>query len=774
MRRPAFQGAVCLGTGIFLADLMKFQWILWMLIAMALSLCVFALSKRIPVRPCILLFCCLLIGIFSYVAASEHGKRHESQTGKVVQIKGEVLSVSQTGERATFILATESYGKVLLNAYQKDPDFKKTVGRQLSAVGLLELPQTAGNPGGFDYRLYLKSIGVYAVMQADTEALAFSKTAVNRLSNGIAVFRADFESRLSEALGEEQTGLAAAMMFGDKSGLADEDYETYQRNGTAHILSVSGLHVGFLYGILVFLMGGKRKPVPNGIILTLLLLYGMLSGFCPAVDRALLMIGLHMLSKVLCRAYDLLSAAGLSAMAILLQNPLSLFQSGFQLSFFAVVLMGWIFPLIHKALPKGHFLGILLPIPALQLAMAPLTAYLFNTFSFGAFLANFGVVFFSGLLIPAGLLAMLSLTLPAAVFQLTATFLDLCLRCVTWCNEATYAGGRTCLDVVSPPVWILLAFYGFSFFLLSETGVILMIRKRRRAVAVALATVLLVAAFVGWRTEDGFHKADAVFVDVGQGDCLHIRTPSGKNILIDGGGKESFDVGKRILKPYLLKNGVRKVDLAVVTHLDTDHYDGIRSLATDGMVKTLGLYAGNRLLESTITKQTGLSPDRLRYLHQGDRIQVDSDVWLEFLYPAEKPRQVYETEIKAKEENPRSLVVRVHVGGYSILMTGDMDVATEEDVMSSLADGDVRADILKICHHGSKYSTSDGFLQAVDPTIAVFQVGKNNYGHPNRTILEKCREKGIMIYRNDQNGAIGFFGLYENPRPYVRTFRRQT
>jgi len=772
MRRPAFCLAVFFMAGIYVIYLLRSDWISYIAFISCLATFVFLILREKSVGA--VLLCCFILGGLWFYAAEQKSEKHGDYAGSVVEIQGEVLAVNQMVDHAALTVETEKYGRIIVSVYKKKPDYASKVGNWIWVSGELALPLTAGNPGGFDYRLYLRSIGVDLIMQVRPEQLEFSQQAVNAFTHRIAVFRQFFEYNLAKQIGEEQTGLAIAMLFGDKSGLDDEMYESFQRNGTAHILSVSGLHVGFLYGILAFLLGGKRKPIPNIIILLVLGFYGVLSGFCPSVTRALLMIGLHMLSKVLCRPYDLLSSAGIAAFLILLQNPYSLFHVGFQLSFFAVVLMGWIFPPIHRWLPKGHILAVILPMPALQAVMAPYTAYLFNYFSFGAFVANFGVVFFSGLLIPSGLLAMISVRLPGPFFELTAIFMDVCNRCVVFCNNLTYAGGKTCIDVISPSIFCLVTAYGLFFFVFSETGRILWVRKKNNIIAVSLILIVAASGFIDWKTEDGFDRADAVFVDVGQGDCLHIKTPTGKNVLIDGGGKDSFDVGKRVLKPYLLKNGVRKADLAIITHLDVDHYDGIRSLANEGMVEKLGLYEGNRLLEKKITKDTGLSKEQLIYLHQEDKIIVDSFVWLEFLYPMEKSSQEYQSEIEGKEENPRSLVVRVHLGDYRILMTGDIDVKTEEEVLSLQSDGKASSDILKVSHHGSKYSTSDQFLDSVNPSLAVFQTGKNNYGHPAGSILEKCREKGIMIYRTDKNGAVGIFGLYTKQTPYLCTIRKGT
>jgi competence protein ComEC len=770
MRRPAFTLSLFFGAGIYLSFLFQPGWVAWVgLYGAGVGLiCLLFKEKKFA----IIILCCVMLGGLSFRTAQNQAEKRIHSFGTVTAIQGEVLSVEEKEDYAALTIATDRGFQVLVSVYQKNPNFTDVVGKWIWASGDITLPPTAGNPGGFDYRLYLRSIGTLAMMQCKPDQVDFSDEPVNRLNHDIATFRHDFEEKLARQIGERQTNLTVAMMFGDKSGLEDDMYESFQRNGTAHILSVSGLHVGFLYGILAFLAGGKRKPIPSIIIMLILIFYGVLSGFCPPITRSLLMIGFHIFSKVTCRSYDLLSSAGVASFIILIQNPYSLFQTGFQLSFLAVILMGWIFPIFPRILPKGHWLSMVLPMPVLQAALSPFTAFTFNYFSMGAFVANFGVVFFSSLLVPAGLLAMIANQIPGPFFPLASGFVDVCIRCIVGCNDLTYAGGKTCFDVVSPSVFCLVAFYGIFFFFLSETGRILWHRRKYQTIGVCLVLLIITAGIMHWKTDNGFDKADGVFVDVGQGDCLHIRTPYGKNILIDGGGKESFDVGKRILKPYLLKNGVGKVDLAIITHLDIDHYGGIRSLATDGMIDRLGLYDGNHLIESKICKETGLSNKQLIYLHQGDNITVDPSLWLEFIYPARKSKSVYQTELAAKEENPRSLVIRVHLGDYNILMTGDLDTQTEAAVLSLQRNGNEASDILKICHHGSKYSTSDDFLQAVDPQVAVVQVGKNNYGHPAASVLEKCQKKGIMIYRNDKDGAIGLFGFFKDQAPYFRTVKK--
>jgi len=773
VRRHAFFVSVSFSAGIYLSYIFQFSWIDWVITCIFYMVGVLFIPGR-KLGMISIILAGLLLGAGLMIQFQNHQNPAVLSADRSMTIKGEVLTVAQNGEKAALTIKTTQGYKMLADIYTKNPDYATSVGKWIQATGKVELPKEAGNPGGFDYRLYLRSVGVQTIMTLKPDDVWLSKEPCNRLSHELACFRETFHRRLAVEIGEEKAGIAFGILLGDRTAMDDATYEEFQRNGTAHILSVSGLHIGFVYGMLIFMIRGKRKPIPNGLIVAMLLLYGFLSGFCPSVNRALLMIGLHVLSKVLCRPYDLLTSAGIAGFLLLLGNPFQLFHIGFQLSFLAVVLMGWLYPMISCFLSQKSAFQFLLPIPLLQLSMAPYTAYCFNYFSLGGFIANVGVVFFSGLMIPIGIAAMLLCMMPGPFFNLSADFLDICLRCTLWFNDVTYAHGKTSFDMTSPSVFVIIIFYGLFFFCFSEFGRILWIRRKKSQWGAIVILIFVAAAGMNTFLEDGFEHADAVFVDVGQGDCLHIRTPAGHNILIDGGGKEKFDVGKRIVKPYLLKNGVKKIDLAIATHLDMDHYRGLQSLAKNGMVKRLGLYGGNRLIVPRIQKETGLAKDQLDFLSEGEKIKVDKWLWLEILYPEEKSNKDYENELVTGDENPRSLVVRAHLGQNEILMTGDIDAKTEEDMMRNNRKQNLSAEILKVAHHGSRFSTSDAFLMAVNPTVAVFQVGKNNYGHPDSGVLEKCRQKGIITYRTDQNGAVGFFGLFENRQPSVKIFKSTT
>lgn len=756
MRRIVFVSAAVFSGGIWSAWAAGIPGILWAVFVLT-GICLLPLRRTRKIA--LALVVCYLTGGLFFLVQRDSPENIRDAWGEERTIEGKVYSAVDREDRTILLVESGAQGRICLKLYGENLPGYDTVGRWVRISGTCEKPASASNPWCFDYAIYLRSIGVSTMMSGAWEEAEFGPVS-DRASHGMSLFRQDFSDRLDCIAGPENAALACALLFGDKSSLEESAYEEFQKNGTAHVLAVSGLHIGVLYAFLAGLSRSRRRPGRNLVLLGVLLFYGVLTGFPPSVCRGLLMAGIHIGSRILCRPYDLLTATGLSSMAILAYNPWQLFHTGFQLSFLAITAIGFLFPFVQKSWGHRPVLSRLLPMPALQLALAPYTAFVFNYFSFGAFIANYGVVFLAGLLVPVGFAAMVLWWLPGPLFEFAGVLMGSGMELLQWFNGLVYQEGRFSPDVTSPPVWLMVLFYGISLIFLSEHGRILVARRKRKGIAALLAVVLAVSLTSGWLTEPGFANADAVFVDVGQGDCLHIRTGDGRSILIDGGGKEDFDVGKKILKPYLLKNGTHKVDLALVTHLDTDHFEGIRSLAASGMVEKLGLYEGNRRMEEQIARQTGMDPGDFIYLTAGDVLKFHG-VRLEVLYPGHKAERDYLREIEEGEENQRSLVIRACFQKGQILMTGDLDSETEEDMLRVAGTLGVspEAAILKISHHGSRTGTGDMLLESVRPSLAVIQVGRNNYGHPSEAVLEKCRQKDIMVVRTDQQGAIGIVGL---------------
>ena len=623
--------------------------------------------------------------------------------------------------------------KILVNVYSDIADYRTVLWDRVYITGEVSIPKERSNPGTFDYRRYLKSIGIRCIITAENIENVKKAGGIAALLKSAKCRTADiFES----ALGDD-SAVVMGLLFGETSGIDDDIIETFRRGGTAHVLAVSGLHLGLLYSFLCRFKR-KKRSIPADIAIVLALsAYTALAGFTASVVRACLMIFIHIAGNHLNRRYDLISSTCVSMIIILAVNPMQIYSAGFQMSFLAVITLGIMIPLIQKKIK-----GILLPMIAVQTGMVPYTMYVFNYVSLTSVISNIPVYFIAAAMIPAGILVIAFCWLPV-IAKPAAMITGLFVKLLLWCNDFTYMGGVFTFDVASPSVIFLAVYYIFIFYMCSEAGQIALIRRNYKKIAAVFAAAVICGAGCSVYLSDGFEKTDMVFVDVGQGDCLHIKA-GGKNLLIDGGGSFNYNVGKSTLKPYLLKNGVTKIDMAIATHLHTDHYQGLKELSQTYRIKKLGVYEANSVNENHLKKE--FKTDEILYLAAGDVINMGRNVSVEVLSPDRG------NHLDEKDENKNSLVLRVNVKGSSVLMTGDIDEKGEKTLIE---DTDIKADILKIAHHGSRYSSCEKFIAVAAPKIAVIQVGKNTYGHPSEEVIKRLEEHKITVLRNDEQGAVG-------------------
>lgn len=623
--------------------------------------------------------------------------------------------------------------KILVNVYSDIADYRTVLWDRVYITGEVSIPKERSNPGTFDYRRYLKSIGIRCIITAENIENVKKAGGIAALLKSAKCRTADiFES----ALGDD-SAVVMGLLFGETSGIDEDIIETFRRGGTAHVLAVSGLHLGLLYSFLCRFKR-KKRSIPADIAIVLALsAYTALAGFTASVVRACLMIFIHIAGNHLNRRYDLISSTCVSMIIILAVNPMQIYSAGFQMSFLAVITLGIMIPLIQKKIK-----GILLPMIAVQTGMVPYTMYVFNYVSLTSVISNIPVYFIAAAMIPAGILVIAFCWLPV-IAKPAAMITGLFVKLLLWCNDFTYMGGVFTFDVASPSVIFLAVYYIFIFYMCSEAGQIALIRRNYKKIAAVFAAAVICGAGCSVYLSDGFEKTDMVFVDVGQGDCLHIKA-GGKNLLIDGGGSFNYNVGKSTLKPYLLKNGVTKIDMAIATHLHTDHYQGLKELSQTYRIKKLGVYEANSVNENHLKKE--FKTDEILYLEAGDVINMGRNVSVEVLSPDRG------NPLDEKDENKNSLVLRVNVKGSSVLMTGDIDEKGEKTL---IADTDIKADILKVAHHGSRYSSCEKFIAVAAPKIAVIQVGKNTYGHPSEEVIKRLEEHKITVLRNDEQGAVG-------------------
>lgn len=671
------------------------------------------------------LFCfilCVITGlILLFQFQFQYGNSSNCQIKNTVRFTSGTIIDVESKDSDFFNFTIDTGGKkILASYYQSLRNPWDLIGAEIEFSGDVLMPEERGNPRTFDYRCYLLSRGITYTCKLESFTVK-----ENDCSPYYIVKRYILEKREAFfndlVISDTATGILRGLLFGDKSQMDEDVYDAFRKNGTAHVLAVSGLHVGILYGIYRWMHERWKCKWLTAGFLGFLFLYGTAALWSASVMRAIGLIVLVLLGKAVDRRYDLLSALSAMALFAMMRNPYMILNAGFQMSFLAVLSITFLQRPFRKYVGEKWAVAF-----AVQVGLLPYMAYSFNYISFVGVLCNVPIIFLTSILVPLGMAGFIWYLISSTVIPGFSIVMETVTDLMIWCNNLFSADGILSFDVVSPPLWLVLLFYGLLFFCASEYFHIYFYRKDWRKILVAFLGIMAVAVMGMMIDQTPFDQAELVFVDVGQGDCLHMKTPDGRNVLIDGGGKFGYNTGEKILKPYLLKNRIREIDLAAATHLHLDHYAGLKELAESYPVRQMMIVG-----------------------QAGQKVLLENDYWLELLWPKEKNPDT-------EDENENSLIFMIHHDGLKTLITGDITAEGEELLLDYYkGTKKLQADILKIAHHGSPYSTSEAFVEAVNPKVAVISVGKNNYGHPSENVIEKLEENGIMVFRTDLDGAVG-------------------
>lgn len=257
------------------------------------------------------------------------------------------------------------------------------------------------------------------------------------------------------------------------------------------------------------------------------------------------------------------------------------------------------------------------------------------------------------------------------------------------------------------------------------------------------------------------------FVDVGQGDCTFIRSPEGKNMVIDGGGSyglsKKYDVGKNIVVPFLLDLGVREIDTMILTHSHNDHLEGLIDIVNNFKVNNLvyGVYDENNPDFKGLIKLCKTRGIIINSVVDGNNIKFTNDITLSILNP--------QRNVVYMEQNDNSVVTRLNYGRRSIMFTGDISQNIDNSFNDKTSKDILKCDILKVAHHGSKTSSSIELLDNIKPKFSIISVGKNMFGHPNKDVLQRLENINSKVYRTDKDGAITI-RIYKNGEMKINKF----
>jgi competence protein ComEC len=611
-------------------------------------------------------------------------------------------------------------------------------------------PAGRRNPGGFDYAAYLESIGAGAVI---TIRLRDMDVLPGRGGNTVAFTARKLQERAARVidthLPAREAGLASGLLLGEREAVADDTLDAYRRLGLAHLLAVSGLHVGFVAAFALFAAGkilrGRNPAIPALAAVCLVMAYVFLTGGRPPVWRAAITMALGLAAVGAGRERDGLQGLAAAMLLMLFFRPLWLFGLSFQFSFLATAGILLAAPRIEPLLTRlpRRIAGLLAVTLAAQLAVLPLQAAHFGLISWLAVPLNLVCVPLVGMAMVLGLAGLMAgfvwIPLAAPFFGLARPVLAVLERLPR--IPASWPLASFELPAYSLPVW--LAVWLMAALALNAV-------RERRLNTGQLLTLLLAANLLIFSglPATGRSRLAVTFLDVGQGMAVHVRTPAGGHLLIDAGGRAGFDTGSRIILPYLRASGARQLDLMILTHPHFDHYGGMASLAQRLPVRAFICNGESDESETfSLLRETLIHSGTATYaVEAGYSFTLDGIAFAVLSPPAQR------FSATGDDVNNNSLVLQMRYGDFTLMITGD---AESEAISRLLREGhQIDAFVLQVPHHGSRGALSPDFLAAAGTRIAVIPVGPNTFGHPHPDTLTLLAGQNIAIYRTDLHGAV--------------------
>lgn len=625
------------------------------------------------------------------------------------------------------------------------------MGNRVTVRGVWQEFSQATNPGEFDAARYY---GVDGIVGGLTKVqLLGSNRSYWWLREMLFRCKWKWIQNLYKAFETKEASILAKMLLGDGSGLDGEIRELYQSAGIAHILSISGLHISMLGMGLYHLLkkcriGVRAAAIGGGIVIVL---YGMATGFGVSACRAIGMYLIHMLGEIWGKSYDMLTAMGVLCVVMLIGNPRLVYHSGYLLSFSSVCGVGLLAPVLQRKvllfIPRPYekrrvrwlkkraeqtWQGFTLSL-SVTLFTLPIQLYFFYKVPVYSVFLNLFVIPFVSVVMVLGFMIMFWPVLFFLIPVETGIF--------AWfeflCKVFQKLPGHTWLTG-KPDMWKILVYYGILLCLILSGK-----RIGKRYCYVGFVALVL---FVGIRWNKA---AQITFLDVGQGDCAVVETEEGQCFLFDCGSSSKGNVGEKILVPFLQHQGIGKIDGVFLSHPDADHTNGVLQLLEAGEIKVDKVF-----LPDYIGAQEGFAilyeympAERIAYVSAGMSMDREN-VRLTCLHPVQGYR--------GGDDNEISACYLLEMGELEVLFTGDLSQEREEVLLEEWRrQGETSVDVLKVAHHGSRFSTSIEFLQVVKPEFAVISCGRNNlYGHPHPETLERLEEVGSVVVTTPQYGAV--------------------
>jgi competence protein ComEC len=632
-------------------------------------------------------------------------------------------------------------------------------GNIISLRGTFIKGQEERNPGEFNYNKYLRTNGISGLLTCyGINNFKIRNPKRNFSKSLIFSIRKSIDRSISQLHDKETAALLRGLLLADRSEIDYQTRTNFVNAGVIHVLAVSGLHTGFIILFLLILLGRFNLYLRSALTVAGIIVFMIITGMHASVVRASIMALVIIIAFLANRSTNLVNSTFLAALIILLVKPFDLYNPGFQLSFCAVLSIGFIYPILNEKLLKinfvlahnfiKRFLQFCIISFSAQLGTIPLTMTYFGKLSLISILANLIVIPAVGIIIAIEIVTLIfNLFLPqiAIVYGWANDLIvHYILKLINFSGHLSFSH----LNIASFSIYDAFIFYALLAVVLFSLK---RISSRLAFAGILILSVLNFYIFSSIDNKQFLKKGElnVLMIDVGQGDSFLVYFPNGKTALVDAGSvSEFYDNGERVIIPLLNYLGINKINYGFVSHMDLDHYGGFLSLIHDKKIM--------KIYKPKIDSQDIVDIRFEKYLRKNN---------VPYSYYNKKEISIGHTKIYilnnknddfyvSASKNNRSGALKFVFGKESILFTGDME-KQEEEHLEDIYRKFLNSNVLKIAHHGSITSSSIKFINFVKPEISLISVGiQNRFGHPSSIVVNRLKSIGSKVFRTDKAGAV--------------------
>jgi competence protein ComEC len=767
--------ALSLAAGILVSSLLSLSMvmlILSLLICLGCAWLSFLFKKR-RLSISLLLLTTIIFGASLYSISNKRYERNSLRKLKdtdYIDLYGKVNKSSSRGPESHFLFMrvervvhknkTEKIeGNIRITVpiseeFPSSPDL--FVGDKIKASARLSLYEGFRNFKTFSTQRYLQS--------QDIHCRAFSKSPllIEKLESGgkfsplrlISVIHRKLQEKIEKHFSSTESNslspqgaILEALLLGDRARMSPSDTQSLQKSGIFHIIAISGAHIAIISFFLFSIFKLVRIPTRLSYLLVIasIVFYSFLVEGRASVVRAAIMSLAFLLGKLIWRNVNLVNTISIAAFILLIHNPLNLFDSGFQLTFAATLSIILFFPKIIKYLPRLPLRISEMFVISLgaQLGVMPIIASVFNRIAFSSVILNFAAVPLTALIMAGGFIFFPLSFINPFLAQLWAKAVKILINLLTGSSHLFNKLPFLSYRIPTPHLFTIIGYFIFLCLLLLPS------KFKRQKVAFSLCFLFFFILLISYPFPSHSKNLRLTFIDVGQGESILIEFPGHKKMLVDGGGlpEKSFDIGENVVSPFLWNKGIKKINYLVLTHAHPDHFKGLKAVASNFRIGEFWeAFSPSEDKAYKEFKESLPSSLPCKRTFRGASLQ-EGGVRIDVLYPEKAD------PIVPSADNNQSIVIRLEYAETSFLLTGDIELQSETRILE--LGGKLKSQVLKSPHHGSSSSSSEAFLEKVEPKIAVISVGEGNmYGFPAPDVLKRYEEMRIKVYRTDIHGAV--------------------